>query len=59
MFLPWIALGQTHRLTSGVTSPLQGAEQRILHFSPLNRGRDPGSQTICLPPCYPGQVQWM
>jgi len=45
-----IARGQTNRLTSGVTSPLQGAEQRTLHFSPLNRGRDPGSQTIGFPP---------
>ena len=52
-----IARGQTHRLTSGVTFPHQGAEQRILHFSPLERGRDPGSQTICLPPGYPGKLQ--
>ena len=50
-----IAGGQTHRLTSGATSPLEGAEQQILHSSPLKRGRDPGSETICLPPCYPGK----
>jgi hypothetical protein len=28
-----IARGETTRLTSGVTIPLQGAAQRILHFS--------------------------
>jgi len=51
-----IARGQTYPLTLGVTSPLQGAEQRIWHLSPLKRGRDPGSQTICLPPGYPDKV---
>ena len=51
-----IARGQTNRLTSGVTSPLQGAGQQILHVSPLKRGRDPGSQTMCLTPGYPGKV---
>ena len=50
-----IARGQTNRLTFGVTSPLQGAEVRILRFSPLKRGRVPGSQTMCLPPDYPGK----
>ena len=56
-FLARIARGQTYHLTSGVTSPLQGAEQRILHVIPLKRGRDPGSQTICLPPGYSGKVR--
>ena len=55
-FLARIARGQTNRWTYGVTSPLQGAEQRILHFSSLKRGRDPGSQTMCLPPGYPSKV---
>ena len=50
-----MARGQTHRLTSGVTSPLQGAEVRHPLFSPLKRGRDPGNQKICLPPGYPGK----
>ena len=48
---------KTNSLTSGVTSPLQGAEQLILHFSPLKRRRDPGSQTIGLPSAYPVEVQ--
>ena len=51
-----MAKGRTNRLTAWVTSPLQGAEQRILHFSPLNRGHDPGSQTIFLPPGYPAKA---
>ena len=46
---------QGGRFASGVTSPLQRAEQRILHFSPLKRGRDPGVQTLCLPPGYPAK----
>ena len=50
-----IARGQTHRLTSGSTTPLQGAAVQNLLFSPLKRGRDPGSQPICLPPRYPGK----
>jgi hypothetical protein len=49
-YLARIARGQRNRLTSGVASPLQGAEQLNLHFSPLKRGRDPGCQTMCLPP---------
>ena len=48
--------GQTDRLTSRVTSPLQGAEVQNPLFSPLKRGRDPGSQTMCLPPGYPGKA---
>ena len=33
----------------------QGAEVQNPLFSPLKRGRDPESQTICLPPGYPGK----
>ena len=51
-----IARGQANRLTSGVTSPLQGAEETNPLFSPLKRGRDPGKQTMCLPPGCPGEV---
>ena len=47
--------GGKNRLTSGVTSPLQGAELQNLLFSPLKLERDSGSQTICLPPRYPGK----
>ena len=47
--------GANNFLTSEVTSPLQGAEKHILHFSPLKRGRDPGSPTMCLPLGYPGK----
>ena len=54
--LPRIARGQTNRLLSGVTSPLQGAEVQNPLFSPLKRGCDPGSQTMCLPPGYPGKT---
>ena len=39
--------GANERLTSGVTSPLQGAEVQNPLFSPLKRGCDPGSQTMC------------
>ena len=38
---------QTKCLTSGVTSPLQGAAVKNPLFSPLKRGRAPGSQMIC------------
>ena len=51
-----LARGQTYHLTLGVTSPLQGAEQRTWHFSPLKRVDDPGRQTIRLPPGYPGKA---
>ena len=43
-----IARGQTKRLNSGVASPLQGAEVQNPLFSPLKRGRDPGSKTTPL-----------
>ena len=51
-----IARGQTNRSTSGITSPLQGAEVQNPLFSPLKRGRDPESQTMCWPPGYPGEL---
>ena len=54
--LAQIAREHTYRLTSGVTTPLHGAEQLVLYFSPLKRGRDPGSEAICLPHRYPGKV---
>ena len=54
-----IARGQTNRLISGITSPLQGADVQNPLFSPLKQGRDPGSQTICLPPGYPGKVTFV
>ena len=54
-FLARIVKGQTYRSTSGFTSPLQGAEVPNQLFSPLKWGRDPRSQTICLPPGYPGK----
>ena len=50
-----IARGETNHLTTGVTFPLQGAEAQNPHFSSLKRGRDPGIQTICLSPRYPGK----
>ena len=50
-----IARGGKNHLTTGVTSPLQGAEAQNPHFSSLKRGRDPGIQTICLSPRYPGK----
>ena len=55
MHLARIARGQTNRLPAGVTSPLQGAGVQHPLFSPLKRGRDLGSQTICLPPRYLGK----
>ena len=54
--LPDLHLCSEGANNSGVTSPLHGAEQQILHFSPLKRGCDPGSETIWLPPRYPGKV---
>ena len=50
-----IARGQRNRLTSRVTSPLQEAEVQNPLFSPLKRGRDPGSPTIFFPLGYPGR----
>ena len=44
-----IARGQTNRLTSGVTSPLQRDVVRIVRFSFLKRGGDPGRQTFFCP----------
>ena len=50
-----LARGRTDRLTSGVTSPLQGAEVQNPMFSPLKRVRDPGGQNDAFVPWLSGQ----
>ena len=54
-FLARIARGPTHRLTSGVTSPLQGDEQWIFALEPLEAGTRPQESNDLFAPWLSGQ----